>query len=310
MTFSLEKEECALSEKTFKTLRDIPTEQYLVGGSPTCAGCGPEIGLKLALKVLGKDTIVVNPSGCMTLLCNYPYTPLKVSWIHSAIENASSTALGIKAALKARERKMNVMVYGGDGATYDIGFGSLSFAAVKNEKIIYICYNNECYGNTGDQWNTATPKLASTTTTPAGSKIHGNNSAPKDMVKIMSDHGVYAATASLAFPMDYMNKIKKAQENDGFSYIELMGTCPTNWGFDESKTIDVSKAAVETCFWPLIEREKGKLTINYKPEQLMPLIDFLKPQGRFAHLTKRDAEDLQEEVARRWHALLEEEKKQ
>ncbi|MEM0372519.1 MAG: thiamine pyrophosphate-dependent enzyme [archaeon] len=291
-----------------KSLKDIPTDDFISGGSPTCAGCGPEIGIKLALKVLGKDTVIVNPAGCMTLLCNYPFTPLRVSWIHSAIENSAPTATGILAGLRARNRKMNVMCYAGDGATYDIGFGPLSFAAMRNDSIIYICYNNECYGNTGNQWDTATPYLASTTTTPPGERSRGNTFNQKDMVKIMSDHGVYAATANIAFPADYMNKVRKAAKNNGFSYIELLGTCPTNWHADPSKTVEISRLAVETAFWPLIEREKERLVINYKPEQLRPIIDFLKTQGRFSHLTKREVEDVQERVARRWHALLEEEK--
>lgn len=295
--------------KEIKSIRDIPLENYIEGGSPTCAGCGPEIGLKLALKVLGKDTVIVNPAGCMTLLCNYPYTPLKVSWIHNAIENAPATAIGIKAALKARKREMNVICYAGDGATYDIGFGSLSFMAMKNEKVIYICYNNEVYGNTGNQWNTATPEHASTTTTPVGEKSRGNNFRQKDMVKIMSDHGVYSATANLAFPIDYIQKLQKAMNNPGMSYIELFGACPTNWYANPAKTIEISKLAVETAFWPLIERENGKLKINYKPEKLMPIHEFLQTQGRFSHMTKKEVQEMQEKIARRWHLLTSEEKK-
>jgi pyruvate ferredoxin oxidoreductase beta subunit len=293
----------------YKVIRDIPLKQHMQGGSPTCAGCGPEIGLKLALKAFGENTVVVNSSSCMTLLCNYPYSPLKVSWIHSAIENAAPTAMGIKAALKARKRDMNVICYCGDGATYDIGFGPLSFMATQNAHVIYICYNNECYGNTGNQWDTATPPYASTETDPAIGMNRGSQGNAKDMVRIMADHGVYAATANLAFPVDYMNKLEKAKENPGMSYIELLGSCPTNWGFDASKTIEMSKLAADTAFWPLIEREKGKLTVNYKPEQLKHAEEFLRGQSRFAHMSKREKENVQERIARRWHDLLEEEKR-
>jgi len=288
--------------KEIKTIKDIDEKHYLIGGSPTCAGCGPEIGLKLALKALGKGAIVVNPAGCMTLLCNYPYTPLKVSWIHNAIENAGSTAVGIVHGLKARRKKGTVLCYAGDGATYDIGFGSLAYAAYLNEPIVYICYNNECYGNTGNQWNSATPKHASTTTTPKG-----NPRKVKDMVKIMNDHEVYSCTANLAQPVDFVNKVKKVQESKEFGYIELMGTCPTNWHADPAKTIEISQLALDTGFWPLYERTKeGKVIINYKPKQLKPVVEFLKTQGRFRHLTERQVNEIQEIVLRRWDKLLKE----
>ncbi|MFH0986936.1 MAG: thiamine pyrophosphate-dependent enzyme [Candidatus Micrarchaeota archaeon] len=293
--------------KEIKTLRDIPEEHLLIGGSPTCPGCGPEIGLKLTLKALGPDTVVVNSAGCMTLLCNYPYTPLKVSWIHSAIENADATATGIIRALKARNRKMNVICYAGDGASYEIGMGSLSGAATRNDPVIHICYNNACYGNTGDQWNPATPHYANTTTTPVTEKSSGNPWYKKDMVKIMAAHGCYAATACLSKPADYMNKLKKAKESGGFAFIDLFGSCPTNWGFDSSKTVEVDRLAVETCFWPLYEISGGKLTVNYKPTQIKSVVEFLKTQGRYKHLTKKQIEEMQGLVSGNWKKLLAEE---
>ena len=292
-------------DKEIRTIKDIPEKNYLIGGSATCAGCGPELGLKMALKGIGDDAIVVNPAGCMTLLCNYPHTPLRVSWIHNAIENAASTSVGIVHALKARKRKGTVICYAGDGATYDIGFGSLAYAAYLNEPIVYVCYNNECYGNTGNQWDSSTPKYAATSTTPR--TMGGNPATRKDMVKIMNDHGVYATTVSLAQPVDYINKVKKVKESGEFGYIELLGACPTNWHFPPNKTIEISQLALDTGFWPLYERTKdGKVIINYKPKKLKPVIDFLKMQGRFSHLTEKQIQTIQELVIQRWDSLLKE----
>jgi pyruvate ferredoxin oxidoreductase alpha subunit len=277
------------------------------GGAPTCAGCPGELGLKMALKALGQDVVVVNASGCMSLLCNYPTTPLKVSWIHNAIENAAATATGIVKVLRTQGKKTTVLCYAGDGATYDIGFASLSGAAVRNDPMVYVCYNNQSYGNTGVQWSTATPKYAHTRTTPAGKVSVGNLTPSKNMVKIMADHNVYAATASLAYPVDYMNKLQKAQKMNAFTYIDLLAPCPTGWYFDAAQTVTISQLAVQTGFWPLYEIEPdGKLKINNKPEQLRSVKDFLQTQRRFKHLSDKEINFIQSFVNARWQKLLRE----
>ena len=288
-----------------KTTKDIPEEDYLIGGSPTCAGCPAEIGLKMALKALGKNTIVVNASGCMTLLCNYPYTPLKVPWIHSAIENAAATASGVAHALKILKKDATVICYAGDGATYDIGIGSLSGMAARGDPVIYICYNNQSYANTGNQWDTATPFLASTKTTPLGKQSRGNLTPTKNMVKIMGAHGIYSATASPAFPLDYMNKLRKAQAMKAPAYIEYLQPCVPGWDFEEGKGIKVAKLATESGFWPLYEIEGNRVTINYKPAQIKSVKEFLQMQGRFRHLTDYDINVIQGLVNADWKELLE-----
>jgi len=291
-----------LSKRKFNTFKDVPNKNLIEGGTPTCPGCGGELGLKLALKVMGKDTVVVNASGCMTLLTNWPTTPMKVSLIHNAIENASSTATGIVHALKALNRKMNVLCYGGDGATYDIGFQSLSGAAARGDDFVYVCYNNSCYGNTGNQWSTATPLYARTTTTPIGKKHRGNPLSRKDMAKIMGAHGVYSATACTAFPLDYMRKVEKAKKFKGLGFIDLLVNCPTNWGFEARNGIEIVKKAVLTGIWPLYEVEGGRLKINYDPGpgKFLPVEEFLKSQDRFKHLTKKEIKEIQKAVDKEW----------
>ena len=259
----------------------------------------------MALKALGKNTIVVNSSGCMSLLCNYPYTPLKVSWIHCAIENAAATATGIARAMRLLKRDATVICYAGDGATYDIGIGSLSGMAARGDPIIYICYNNQAYANTGNQWDTATPFLANTKTTPPGKQSKGNLIPHKNMIKIMGAHGIYAASASPAYPLDYMNKLRKAQSMNIPAYIEYFSPCVPGWGYDQEKGIKVARLATESCFWPLYEIENNKLAVNYKPKQMKSVKEFIQLQDRFRHLTDYDINVIQGLVTTDWKELLE-----
>jgi pyruvate ferredoxin oxidoreductase beta subunit len=290
-----------------KNIRDLPEIELFTGGSSACAGCGGSMGLKLALKALGPKTIIVNASGCMTLLPLYPTTPLKVSWIHNAIENASSTAAGVRHGLDMQGHDdMNVVVYAGDGATYDIGFASLSAAAVKNERIIYICYNNQSYGNTGFQWSSATPYGSETKTTPRGRENQiGTTFVQKDMVKIMGAHRVYAATASLAYPVDFLNKIERAKKRNGFSYIELLGSCTAGWNYDPRLTIKMSKLAVQSGMWPLYEIEEGILNLNKDFKELKPIEEFLEQQGRYKKLPPDGVQKLRSLINKHWTELKE-----
>lgn len=291
-----------------KSAREIPEEDFMRGGSPTCSGCLAEIGLKIALKALGRNTIVVNSSGCMTLLCNYPYTPMKVPWIHCAIENAAATATGIVRALKILKKEGTVLCYAGDGATYDIGIGSLSGMAARGDPVIYLCYNNQSYANTGNQWDTATPFLASTKTTPPGKYSRGNIIPSKNMIKIMGAHGIYATSVNPAFPLDYMNKLRKAQERRVPAYLEYLQPCVPGWGYKQELGIKVARLAVETCFWPLYEIDDNRVTINYKPTQIKPVKEFLQLQERFMHLTDYEVNVIQGLVNSQWEELLEAEK--
>lgn len=288
-----------------KSLKDLPETELFTGGSSACAGCGSTMGLRLALKSLGSRTVIVNASGCMTLLPLYPDTPLKVSWIHNAIENAASTAAGVRHGLDMQGfEDVNVAVYAGDGATYDIGFASLSAAAAKNERIIYICYNNQSYGNTGFQWSTATPFGSETKTTPRGQKNPvGTTEVHKDMLKIMGAHRVYAATVSLAYPVDMINKINRAKERKGFSYIELLVSCTAGWNYDPRLTVKMSRLAVRTGMWPLYEIDDGVLTLNRDFKTLEPIDEYLALQGRYRQLPPEGVDKLKSIISRHWEEL-------
>jgi pyruvate ferredoxin oxidoreductase beta subunit len=293
--------------KEVKTVKDVTEEKFIVGGSAACQGCGGVLGLKLTLKALGKNTIIINASGCMTLLPVYPYTPFKVPWIHVAIENAGAVASGIWRALKMKGKTdVNVVAYAGDGATYDIGFQSLSGALERGDNFIYVCYNNESFGNTGVQRSSATPYGAYTTTTPPGKgSLVGNPKERKPINKIVAAHGIpYVATASVAYPIDYIKKVQKAAKIKGPKFINLLCPCQPGWGFDTYNTINIGKLAVDTGFWPLYEIEKGKFKLTKKPDKLKPAEEFLKTQVRFKHLEKKDIEQIEKKIKDRWEKLV------
>jgi pyruvate ferredoxin oxidoreductase beta subunit len=177
--------------------------------------------------------------------------------------------------------------------------------AARGDPVIYICYNNQAYANTGNQWDTATPFLANTKTTPVGKESRGNLTPQKNMVKIMGAHGIYSATASSAFPLDYMNKLRKAQEMKAPAYIEYFSPCVPGWGYESGMGIKMGRLAVESCFWPLYEIESNKVTVNYKPTPVKSVKEFLKMQDRYRHLTDYDITVLQELVNFDWKELLE-----
>jgi pyruvate ferredoxin oxidoreductase beta subunit len=293
--------------KEIKTIKDIPKEEWLVGGSSACQGCGSVLGLKLTLKALGKNTIIINSSGCMTLVPTYPLTSFKVPWIHVAIENGGAVASGIWRALKMKgQTDVNVVVYAGDGATYDIGFQALSGALERRDNFIYVCYNNQSFGNTGVQKSSATPLGAYTTTTPTGkNNIVGNPDERKPMTKIVAAHGIpYVATASVAYPLDYIRKLQKAAKIKGPKFIDLLCPCQPGWGFETFDTINTGKLAVDTGFWPLYEIENGQFRLTMAQGQLKPIEEYLKTEDRFKHLDKTFIMLMQQKINERWRKLL------
>lgn len=299
-----------MADKKYKNIKDLPTEDILRGGHLACAGCGMTIALKFCLRVLGKNTVIANPASCSTLLPLYPNSPLLCSWMHNAMENAAPTAIGIRSGLDAQRKDMNVICWAGDGSTYDMAIGAISFAAHSDENIIFFCYNNQLYGNTGGQWASSSPYGSSTTTTPRGKEnAFGNLSPTKDIMRIMAAHGVYVATASISDPVDLANKIEKAKARKGFSYIEILVPCTTNWKFDPRYTVKFAREAVKNGMWPLFEIENGILTINRKFKELKPINDFLKEQGRFKELPEEGAKKLQEMVSKKWKDLCEDDGK-
>jgi pyruvate ferredoxin oxidoreductase beta subunit len=267
----------------------------LTPGHNGCAGCCDSLAAKYVLMGVGSDCIIINPTGCLEVMTTpFPRTAWNVPWIHSLFENAAAVASGIDAALIALGRKNNtkVICIGGDGATMDIGIGSLSGAFERGHDFLYVCVDNEAYMNTGVQRSSGTPLGASTSTSPAGSVSFGNNTGKKNMPAIMVGHGSpYVATSSIGYPNDMIKKSKKAADTKGSTYIHCHSPCPTGWGFDSSKTIEIAKLAVETCLWPLYEIENGTVTNVKKVKDPKPVEDYLKAQSRFKHLFKKEGGD-------------------
>ncbi|MBE2899713.1 pyruvate synthase subunit beta [Methanothermobacter thermautotrophicus] len=277
----------------------IPEEEFLAPGHRGCAGCGATVGVRLALKVLGKNTVAVSSTGCLEVITTpYPETAWRIPWIHVAFENAAAVASGVESALKARGRDdVNVVAFAGDGGTADIGLQALSGAMERGHNIIYICYDNEAYMNTGIQRSASTPYGASTTTSPHGKESFGEDRPKKNMPLIMAAHGVpYVATASISYPEDFMEKVRKARDADGPAYIHLHQPCTTGWGFDPSKTVELGRLAVETGSWILYEIEDGDFRVTYRPVQRKPVEEYLNAQKRFRHLTDEQKARIQEYV--------------
>lgn len=278
---------------------DIPKEELLAPGHRGCAGCGAAIGVRLALKASGKNTVAVAATGCLEVMTTpYPETAWEIPFVHVAFENAGAVASGVERALKSQGKEdTHVIAFGGDGGSVDIGLQSISGAMERGHNITYICYDNEAYMNTGIQRSGATPWGASTTTSPSGSESFGEDRPKKNMPMIMAAHGIpYIATASISYPEDYMRKVKKAVETKGPAYIHLNQPCTTGWGFAASKTIEVGRLGVETGFWPLYEIENGEFRVTYRPTERKPVVEYLKAQKRFKHLTENEVQIIQDYV--------------
>ncbi len=280
----------------------IPEEELMGHGNLGCQGCGGSLAMRYALKALGKDTIVVMPACCWTIIDGpFPYSCLKIPIFHTAFETAASTASGVSAAMKVKGKKTTVLAWAGDGGTFDIGIQALSGAAERNDNIIYICYDNEAYMNTGNQRSSATPYGAWTTTTP-GKKF--KSSPKKNMVEIMVAHKIsYTATACIAYPEDFIKKVKKAKDIMGTKYIQVLAPCPTGWRYDPAKTIEISKMAVESGIYPIYEVENGVYKINRKVKN-KTVKEYIKMQRRFGHLTDEVIDEIQKNVDREWELLL------
>lgn len=278
---------------------NIPEEELLAPGHRGCAGCGASIAVRLALKALGKNTVAISATGCLEVMTTpYPETAWEIPWIHVAFENAGAVASGVEAALRIQGKDdVNVVAFGGDGGTVDIGLQSLSGAMERGHNLTYICYDNEAYMNTGIQRSGATPYGATTTTSPKGQGSFGEDKPKKNMPMIMAAHGIpYVATASISYPEDFMRKVKKAAEIDGPAYIHINQPCTTGWGYDSSKTIEMGRLAVETGSWILYEIENGEFKVTYRPTERKPVAEYLKPQKRFKHLDDAQIEKIQEFV--------------
>lgn len=275
----------------------------LAPGHRTCAGCAAPLAIRNILEASGKDVIIAESTGCVEVCTTpYPETSWRVPWVHVTFENAAAVASGIEAALKAKGKGTKVIALGGDGGLLDIGFRSISGALERGHKLTIICYDNECYANTGVQRSGSTPWGASTTTSPAGTQSIGNDRWKKDAPAIMAAHHIpYVATASIAYPEDLQKKLRKALDNQP-SYIHIHSPCTVGWGFDPSKTIHVARLAVQTGLWALYEIEDGVKTHTLKPK-MMPVDEYLTLQRRFRHLKPEDIKFIQGKVNGYWSGV-------
>ncbi|MFA4946356.1 MAG: thiamine pyrophosphate-dependent enzyme [Candidatus Micrarchaeia archaeon] len=258
--------------------------EYFLKGHTACAGCGCALTVRHVLETLGKDIVVVNATGCMEIISTpYPRNNWNVPYIHSLFENVPAVGAGVSRALKKLGKKAIVVCIGGDGATYDIGFGALSGAMERNEDLLYICYDNEAYSNTGLQRSGATPFASATTTSPA--EVGGKGEWKKNISFIAAAHAIpYVASASIAFLPDLQAKLKKAASMKGFRFISIHAPCTVGWRIPTDKTLEVSRLAVECGLWNLFEIENGVFKLS-RPLGSKPVEEYLKMQGRFAHVT-------------------------
>ena len=289
-------------EPTFKM---EASEELVHPGHLACQGCGATIAMRYVLKALGKKTVVVIPACCWSIIVGlFPSSCLDVPLIHTAFETAAAAATGVRAALDVQgQEDVNVLAWAGDGGTFDIGFQALSGAAERNENIIYCCYDNEAYMNTGIQRSSATPVGAWTTTTPQG----GLEDRPKkDIVRIMAAHNIpYTATANVAFPDDLYQKIKRASSYKGMKFIHILSPCPTGWRIPSSESIEVARLATLSNVFPLYEVENGsKWRVTYVPPKKVPVEKYLESQARFRLMSEEEKRRIQKNVDEYWKELL------
>lgn len=273
-------------------------ETLFAPGHRACPGCGVALAVRHILEATGKNVIVVTPTGCLeTFGSPYGYSPWRVPWIHHLFENGPSIASGVAAALRVQKRDhIRVIVIAGDGATFDIGFGALSGMLERGDDVLYICVDNGAYMNTGGQRSGATPLYASTTTHPSGRVSMGKTERKKDLPSIVAAHGIpYVATASVAYLKDLQRKVQKAMEYRGARYIQIDTPCPSVWGFSSELTMEVGRLGVACGLVPLYEIVEGKVTGVRKIGRKVPVVDYLRTQGRFKHLFRGD--DAQGELA-------------
>ena len=273
----------------------------VTNGISACQGCGLELIMRNILEALGSDIILVIPPGCAAMFSGSGVEgAVKVAGIQGNLENSAAIATGIANGLKNQGNcHTRVVAIAGDGATLDIGLQALSGAMERNEDIIYICYDNEAYMNTGVQGSSSTPAGASTTTTP-----NGKLQQSKDLMQIAMGHGVpYAATASPAYLTDLAQKVKKAKQTRGTSLLHIHCPCPTGWGYPPAKSIEAAREAVRSGAWLLTEYEKGKVKINQEPKALGQIEGYIKLQRRFRSLTDEQIQELKAHIVDRYHAF-------
>lgn len=303
---------------SYNLKENLMREERLSGGHRMCAGCGSPIAIRTVLRQLepGDKAVITGATSCMEVSTfMYPFTAWKDSFIHNAFANAAATCSGVETAYRALKKRGELddtykfIAFGGDGGTYDIGFQSLSGAMERGHDMLYVCYDNEAYMNTGIQRSSSTPHFADTTTTPAGKVVPGKIQSKKDLTKIMVAHNIpyVAQTTFIGNFKDLSEKAHKAIYTPGAAFLNVMAPCPRGWRYPSENLMEICKAAVQSCVWPLFEVENGKWKLNYEPKDKLPVVEYLKMQGRFSHLFKPGnewmIEEYQKEVDRKWEEL-------
>jgi len=290
-------------------IKQLPQEEYLLPGTSSCMGCGAALSLRLAMRILGKRTILIIPANCSAIIQgSYPKTALRVPALNVAFASSAAVASGVLAALKVRNiEEVNVVVWAGDGGTADIGLSALSSAAHRQDNMLYICYDNEGYMNTGVQESGATPYGALTANSPGGKKLF-----KKDMPLIMKAHNIpYIATANISYAQDFVQKLRKALAYTGFKYIHLYSPCPPGWRTPADETIHVGRLAVETGAWALFEIENGRFHLTgpsaslISKEKRKPIENFLKIQERYKLMTDEDIRVFKDWINDSWKKYAE-----
>ena len=310
-----------MSSKPIKDLTQLPTK--LTSGHRLCAGCAESIIARQVLMATDKPIVAANATGCFEVSTTiFPYSAWNIPWVHTAFANGAATGAGVEAAYQALRRRgkvkeeMRFVTFGGDGGTYDIGFQALSGMAERGQQLMYVCFNNEAYMNTGIQRSGATGFGASTTTSPAGTVQQGKTEYPKDLTMIMAAHDIpYVAQVSPHNWRDLISKCEKGFECGGPAFINAVSPCPRGWRFASEDTINMAKLSVETCVWPLYEVVNGKYALTAESLKIAngvsekkPVEEWFKAQGRYKHMLKPENADLvkqvQEEIDRKWDRLL------
>jgi pyruvate ferredoxin oxidoreductase beta subunit len=285
--------------------KNIPMGEYFAPGHRACQGCAEVLALRLALKALGPDTVVANATGCMEIVSSpLPTTSWMVPYIHVGFENAAAVCSGVESGLKALMRKGRVerkqvhcVAVAGDGGTADIGLQALSGALERGHDMVYICLDNEAYMNTGIQRSSSTPYGAMTTTTPPGRLSLGQSTQKKNMAEIAAAHGIgYVATACPSYPWDLIRKVQKAAAVRGPAYVHILSVCPTGWRSQPEESIELGKLAVASRAFPLYEVDGGVYRLVPKAPKQKPVLEYLKRQGRFRHLTDQTIAEIQRRV--------------
>ena len=293
--------------------RTITDEEFFYGHK-ACPGCGGALAVRQALKVLGPHAVAALPAGCMSATgFNFPQLAFGNNAMITPFAATAAVLSGIEAGLRAQgaaPEDVTVVGFAGDGGTADIGLQALSGAIDRNDDVLYICYDNEAYMNTGIQRSSSPPRFANATTSPTGTAALGKKQNKKDQTEIMAAHNIpyVAQTTFIGNFKDITEKAHKAIYTPGAAFLNVMAPCPRGWRYPSEKLMEVTKMAVETCVWPLYEVVEGKYILSYKPKNKLPVEEYLKMQGRFAHMFKPGnewmIEEVQKEVDKNWEELL------